>query len=147
MKRLITFHFTYFFVKNNGHFTSIIVFSQNIILRSVCRVLDQLMSDEPSKKILRKNWAYEKTGLITKLALKQNLSYNKTCYKKITLCKNWSYKKDFRKIIFFKWTGRELNPRPLPCQGSDLPLIYRPMLRFALPALLIHSILYIKLSP
>ena len=24
------------------------------------------------------------------------------------------------------WTGRELNPRPLPCQGSDLPLIYRP---------------------
>jgi hypothetical protein len=25
------------------------------------------------------------------------------------------------------WTGRELNPRPLPCQGSDLPLIYRPI--------------------
>ncbi len=20
-----------------------------------------------------------------------------------------------------KWTGRDLNPRPLPCQGSDLP--------------------------
>ena len=25
-----------------------------------------------------------------------------------------------------EWTERELNPRPLPCQGSDLPLIYRP---------------------
>jgi len=20
-----------------------------------------------------------------------------------------------------KWTGRDLNPRPLPCEGSDLP--------------------------
>ena len=34
------------------------------------------------------------------------------------------------KIMSFKmktkWTGRELNPRPLPCQGSDLPLIYQP---------------------
>ncbi len=29
-----------------------------------------------------------------------------------------------RKIVM--WTGRELNPRPLPCQGSDLPLIYQP---------------------
>lgn len=27
-----------------------------------------------------------------------------------------------------EWTERELNPRPLPCQGSDLPLIYRPAL-------------------
>jgi hypothetical protein len=27
----------------------------------------------------------------------------------------------------FQWTGRELNPRPLPCQGSDLPLIYQPV--------------------
>jgi|LSQX01.2.fsa_nt_gb hypothetical protein len=25
-----------------------------------------------------------------------------------------------------KWTGRKLNPRPRPCQGRDLPLIYRP---------------------
>ena len=24
------------------------------------------------------------------------------------------------------WTGGDLNPWPLPCQGSDLPLIYRP---------------------
>jgi hypothetical protein len=31
-----------------------------------------------------------------------------------------------RKIKKTEWTGRELNPRPLPCQGSDLPLIYRP---------------------
>ena len=28
------------------------------------------------------------------------------------------------------WTERELNPRPLPCQGSDLPLIYRPLLPY-----------------
>lgn len=46
-----------------------------------------------------------------------------------------------QEIIIFKikWTGRELNPRPLPirldilcslsnCQGSDLPLIYRPII-------------------
>jgi hypothetical protein len=26
------------------------------------------------------------------------------------------------------WTGRDLNSRPLACQASDLPLIYRPML-------------------
>jgi hypothetical protein len=26
-----------------------------------------------------------------------------------------------------RWTERELNPRPLPCQGSDLPLIYQPV--------------------
>ena len=32
----------------------------------------------------------------------------------------WIYKK------YILWTGRELNPRPLPCQGSDLPLSYRP---------------------
>ena len=24
------------------------------------------------------------------------------------------------------WTRRDLNPGPLPCQGSDLPLIYEP---------------------
>lgn len=28
------------------------------------------------------------------------------------------------------WTERDLNPRPLPCQGSDLPLIYRPLLPY-----------------
>ena len=33
-----------------------------------------------------------------------------------------------QKCLNFLWTGRELNPRPLPCQGSDLPLIYRPMM-------------------
>ena len=26
-----------------------------------------------------------------------------------------------------KWTRRDLNPGPLPCQGSDLPLIYEPI--------------------
>ena len=25
-----------------------------------------------------------------------------------------------------KWTGWDLNPRPLPCEGNDLPLIYQP---------------------
>ena len=25
-----------------------------------------------------------------------------------------------------EWTGRDLNPRPLACEASDLPLIYRP---------------------
>ncbi len=25
-----------------------------------------------------------------------------------------------------EWTRRDLNPGPLPCQGSDLPLIYEP---------------------
>ena len=25
-----------------------------------------------------------------------------------------------------KWTRRDLNPGPLPCEGSDLPLIYEP---------------------
>ena len=24
------------------------------------------------------------------------------------------------------WTRRDLNPRPPPCQGGDLPLIYEP---------------------
>ncbi len=24
------------------------------------------------------------------------------------------------------WTGRDLNPRPPPCEGDDLPLIYQP---------------------
>lgn len=40
---------------------------------------------------------------------------------------------DFPKVKFqarmtclYQWTDRELNPRPLPCQGSDLPLIYQP---------------------
>ena len=28
------------------------------------------------------------------------------------------------------WTEWELNSRPLPCQGSDLPLIYRPLLPY-----------------
>ena len=23
--------------------------------------------------------------------------------------------------LFFSWTGRDLNPWPLPCEGSDLP--------------------------
>jgi hypothetical protein len=32
------------------------------------------------------------------------------------LQKNLFIKKNTR-----KWTGRDLNPRPLPCQGSDLP--------------------------
>jgi hypothetical protein len=39
------------------------------------------------------------------------------------------YNKSFGGKGFCKkneWTGRELNPRPLPCQGSDLPLIYQP---------------------
>ena len=26
----------------------------------------------------------------------------------------------------FVWTRRDLNPGPLPCEGSDLPLIYEP---------------------
>ena len=26
------------------------------------------------------------------------------------------------------WTHRDLNPGPLPCEGSDLPLIYGPTL-------------------
>ena len=25
-----------------------------------------------------------------------------------------------------KWTGRDLNPWPPPCEGDDLPLIYQP---------------------
>ena len=25
-----------------------------------------------------------------------------------------------------RWTRRDLNPGPLPCEGSDLPLIYEP---------------------
>jgi hypothetical protein len=25
-----------------------------------------------------------------------------------------------------KWTERDLNPRPPPCEGGDLPLIYQP---------------------
>lgn len=25
-----------------------------------------------------------------------------------------------------EWTRRDLNPGPLPCKGSDLPLIYAP---------------------
>ena len=28
--------------------------------------------------------------------------------------------------VNFEWTRRDLNPGPLPCQGSDLPLIYEP---------------------
>ena len=31
--------------------------------------------------------------------------------------------------LFFEkngWTGRDLNPRPSPCEGDDLPLIYQP---------------------
>ena len=34
----------------------------------------------------------------------------------------------FRRI-FFEWTRRDLNPRPPPCQGGDLPLIYGPSSR------------------
>jgi hypothetical protein len=26
------------------------------------------------------------------------------------------------------WTERDLNPRPPPCEGGDLPLIYQPLL-------------------
>jgi hypothetical protein len=25
-----------------------------------------------------------------------------------------------------RWTERDLNPRPPPCEGGDLPLIYQP---------------------
>ena len=25
------------------------------------------------------------------------------------------------------WTERDLNPRPPPCEGGDLPLIYQPL--------------------
>ncbi len=25
------------------------------------------------------------------------------------------------------WTERDLNPRPPPCEGGDLPLIYQPV--------------------
>ncbi len=33
-----------------------------------------------------------------------------------------------------RWTWRDLNPRPLLCESSDLPLIYTPALgRGALP--------------
>jgi hypothetical protein len=27
-----------------------------------------------------------------------------------------------------RWTERDLNPRPPPCEGGDLPLIYQPLL-------------------
>jgi hypothetical protein len=26
-----------------------------------------------------------------------------------------------------EWTERDLNPRPPPCEGGDLPLIYQPI--------------------
>ena len=26
-----------------------------------------------------------------------------------------------------QWTGWDLNPRPPPCEGGDLPLIYQPL--------------------
>ena len=29
--------------------------------------------------------------------------------------------------LFNKWTGWDLNPRPPPCEGDDLPLIYQPL--------------------
>jgi hypothetical protein len=32
----------------------------------------------------------------------------------------------FRTINIFKWTRRDLNPRPLRCERNDLPLIYEP---------------------
>jgi hypothetical protein len=32
-----------------------------------------------------------------------------------------------RSIMARVWTGRDLNSRPLACQASDLPLIYRPI--------------------
>src|SRR6056297_4311383 len=31
-----------------------------------------------------------------------------------------------RKDVYFRWTRGDLNPGPLPCEGSDLPLIYEP---------------------
>ncbi len=52
---------------------------------------------------------------------------------------SYTHTKDWKNVIKIKWTDRELNPRPLPvrldslcslsnCQGSDLPLIYRPII-------------------
>ena len=32
-----------------------------------------------------------------------------------------------------EWTRRDLNPGPLPCEGSDLPLIYEPAVESATP--------------
>ena len=41
-----------------------------------------------------------------------------------------AFKHDFENISQnqknSEWTGRDLNPRPLACKASDLPLIYRP---------------------
>ena len=41
-------------------------------------------------------------------------------------CKVANCRKEHRPKKQNKWTGRELNPWPRPCQGRDLPLIYRP---------------------
>ena len=39
------------------------------------------------------------------------------------LCRDYRLFEEKRKG---EWTGGDLNPGPLPCEGSDLPLIYRP---------------------
>ena len=46
----------------------------------------------------------------------------------ILISKQFEIKKGLYSIFpnKYEWTERDLNPRPPPCEGGDLPLIYQP---------------------